>query len=124
MAKVLVIDDSSFQRKWIVKTVESLGHSTVQAGDGQEGLDLLEQENPDCITVDLTMPRMDGLEFLANLGDRSLTTPVIVITADVQDDTRRQCEELGARAFVNKPFEPSTLQEVLGELLPEGSASE
>ena len=65
MAKVLIIDDSSFQRKWIARAVEELGHTTVQAADGQEGLDMVDREQPDCITVDLNMPSMDGLETSA-----------------------------------------------------------
>ena len=115
MAKVLIIDDSSFQRKWIAKTVQALGHSTVEAGDGQEGLDTLERENPDCITVDLNMPNMDGLQFLANLADRENIAPVIVVTSDIQSETKQECENLGARAFVNKPFRPEQLREALSE---------
>ncbi len=117
MAKVLIIDDSSFQRKWIARAVEELGHTTVQAADGQEGLDMVDREQPDCITVDLNMPSMDGLQFLAHMGPRTADVPVIVITADIQDDTRKQCQELGARGFVNKPFHPSVIQDLLSEYL-------
>ena len=117
MAKVLIIDDSSFQRKWIARAVEELGHTTVQASDGQEGLNLVDSERPDCITVDLNMPSMDGLQFLTNMGARTADVPVIVITADIQEDTRKQCTELGARAFVNKPFAPAVLQDLVSEYL-------
>jgi twitching motility two-component system response regulator PilH len=117
VAKVLVIDDSSFQRKWIAKSVQALGHSTVEAADGQEGLDSLDREQPDCITVDLNMPNMDGLEFLTNLSGRPNVPAVIVVTADVQEETKNQCRELGARGFLNKPFRPSQLQELLAECL-------
>jgi len=113
VAKVLIIDDSGFQRKWIAKAVEALGHDTVEAADGQQGLELVEREKPDCITVDLNMPNMDGLQFLANMEGRNQSAPVIVVTADIQADTKTQCEELGARAFVNKPFKPDELQNAL-----------
>ena len=122
MAKVLIIDDSSFQRKWIARTVQALGHTTVEAGDGQEGLDALDRESPDCITVDLNMPKMNGLEFLTNMVGRSGQAPVIVVTADIQEQTRAQCQELGARAFVNKPFKAEDLQGALEKCLNSADA--
>lgn len=117
MAKVLVIDDSSFQRKWIVKAVQQLGHDAVEASDGQEGLNMLTSEKPDCVTVDLNMPTMNGLQFLANTSDINSDVPVIVITADIQDATRKQCQRLGARAFLNKPFRPDDIQKILKQFL-------
>ncbi len=117
MAKVLIIDDSSFQRKWIAKTIQALGHATVEAVDGQKGLEAVVLEQPDCITVDLNMPNMDGLQFLTHLENSDQTTPVIVVTSDIQDETKAQCLSLGARGFVNKPFQPSQLQEVLADCL-------
>ncbi len=113
MAKVLVIDDSSFQRKWIVRTVQALGHHAVEATNGREGLEMIDAEKPECITVDLNMPEMTGLEFLEEVKTRNLTTPVIVVTADIQSATRQRCEELGAVAFLNKPFRPSELETVM-----------
>lgn len=117
MAKILVIDDSGFQRKWIVKAVERLGHSTVEAADGAEGLNKLDSEKPDCVTVDLNMPNMNGLQFLANTTDRPQRVPIIVVTADIQEVTKKECEQLGACAFVNKPFRPEELQAVINQCL-------
>jgi twitching motility two-component system response regulator PilH len=117
VAKILIIDDSSFQRKWIAKTVQSLGHTTVEAIDGQKGLEAVASEQPDCITVDLNMPTMDGLQFLTHLEGSDHTPPVIVLTSDIQQETREQCLRLGARALINKPFQPSQLQEVLADCL-------
>ena len=121
MAKVLIVDDSSFQRKWIAKAVMELGHSIVEAVDGRDGLDVLERENPDCVTVDLNMPNMDGLEFLSNLIGREKSPPVIVVTANIQNKTKEQCEQLGARAFLNKPFKNEDIQEALAKCLNENT---
>ncbi len=110
MAKVLVIDDSSFQRKWIVRAVLAMGHLAVEASNGKEGLEKLQCEQPHCITIDLNMPEMNGLEFLAEMNNRKLSIPTIVITADIQEATRKECLELGAAAFLNKPFKPDQLQ--------------
>lgn len=117
MAKILIIDDSSFQRKWIARAVESLGHSFVEAADGQEGLEKVSSEHPDCITVDLNMPTMDGIQFLTQLDGANGKAPVIVLTADIQDETRKQCSDLGAVGFLNKPFSPEIFQALLTRCL-------
>lgn len=117
MAKVLVIDDSGFQRRWITRALTALGHETVEAGNGLEGLKVAGSERPDCITVDLNMPEMDGIAFLGNLKEGENPIPVIVITANIQDDTRKLCADLGAAAFLNKPFKPDELVQALTECL-------
>ena len=110
MATVLVIDDSTFQRKWLTKAFENLGHQVVTANNGREGLEKLDSSRPDMITVDLNMPEMDGFQFLANLQDLELAIPTIVITSDCQTETEKQCRDLGAVAFLNKPFKPRELE--------------
>jgi twitching motility two-component system response regulator PilH len=103
MAKVLLIDDSMFMRMQVAKILKSGGHQVAQVADPREGLTLAERVHPDCIVLDLLMPDLDGLGFLAALRERGLTTPVIVHTADIQDITREKCLALGAKAFLNKP---------------------
>lgn len=117
MAKILIIDDSSFQRKWIARAVESMGHTFVEAADGLEGLEKVSSEHPDCITVDLNMPTMDGIQFLSQLDGANGDAPVIVLTADIQEETRKQCRDLGATGFLNKPFSPETFQALLSKCL-------
>lgn len=117
MATVLVIDDSDFQRKWIDKTLKNLSHNTLEAGNGKAGLKLMETENPDCIIVDLNMPEMNGIEFLEHINDCKISIPVIVLTADIQEETRKECEELGAAAFLKKPFKPDELEKVLADCI-------
>jgi twitching motility two-component system response regulator PilH len=56
------------------------------------------------------MPEMDGIQFLASLKNRSSSPPVIVITADIQEESKKQCMVLGAKAFINKPFKNSDLE--------------
>lgn len=114
MARILVIDDSGFQRKWIVKSLEVIGFETIEAENGAIGLETLDREKPDAVTMDINMPEMDGIQFLTALNVRGgEIPPVIVITADIQAETKKQCEELGAKAFINKPFEVDDLREAL-----------
>jgi len=108
-----VIDDSSFQRKWISKHIADLGHVTVEAADGKQGIDMVSSEHPDCITVDLNMPVMDGIAFLKDMKEKNVATPIIVVTADIQAATKKQCSLLGATAFVNKPCEKADLNDAI-----------
>ena len=117
MAKVLVVDDSSFQRKWIIRALKELGLEAIEAENGKEGLNKLKSEKPACITVDLNMPEMNGIEFLKNMKDQNKSIPVIVITADIQSDTKKECQDLGASAFLNKPFKNHQLHKLVNQCL-------
>jgi len=116
METVLVIDDSSFQRKWLSQTISKLGYNVVQAANGQEGLEAVKEHQPNLITVDLNMPVMDGLQFLANLQPKEANIPTIVVTSDIQPETERQCLALGACALLNKPFDAVDLQRVIDDI--------
>lgn len=125
MATILVIDDSGFQRNWILKTLIKLGHNTIEAVNGREGLEKVKSdEKPDCITVDLNMPEMDGYEFLEKLSFSNIKIPIVVITADIQEETKKECLELGAAAFLNKPFQADELKEAIQLCLNAGKDGE
>ena len=113
MTTVLIIDDSSFQRKWLSQSLQNLGFEVVQAENGRQGLEMVAQKTPCFITVDLNMPVMDGLQFLAKLKSEDRTIPAIVVTSDIQAETERQCKELGAVAFLNKPFKLDELKDII-----------
>ena len=113
METVLVIDDSSFQRKWLAQAISRLGFNVIQAANGREGLDKIADEKPSFITVDLNMPVMDGLQFLANLQPEDKDIPTIVVTSDIQTETARRCKELGAFALLNKPFDSVDLEKLI-----------
>ena len=117
MSKVLVIDDSNFQRKNICKMLNDLGYETVIAENGQAGLDTAAATSPDCIITDLLMPVMDGMDFLESFREKNTTTPVIVLTADIQGETRKKCVALGATAFICKPVRSEELAATLGKVI-------
>lgn len=106
MAKLLIIDDSLFQRRTIRKILAVGGHDMQEATNGREGLNMLAEFAPDCVILDILMPDMDGLTFLKTLQKRGIKTPVIVLTADIQETTRRECLELGAASIIYKPVSP------------------
>lgn len=117
MAKILVVDDSSFARMRVCHMLQEGGHETVEAADGREGLAMAQQEQPDCILTDLLMPEMDGVGLLAALKELGFKLPIIVLTADIQESKRKQCEELGAAGFLSKPPQSKVLLALIGKVL-------
>src|SRR5262245_15452955 len=102
--RVVVIDDSAFNRQTITAMLESSPGIEVvgRAADGEEGLRQVFQLNPDVITLDLEMPKMDGFAFLRILMSRR-ATPVIVISGYATKENVFKALELGALDFVAKP---------------------
>jgi two-component system response regulator (stage 0 sporulation protein F) len=106
---ILVVDDSSTARLHICSILESMGYVTRQAPNGKAALELITEEKPDMIVLDLLMPEMDGTATLKVLKASKLAIPVIIISADIQEDVKEECFNLGASAFINKPFKPQVL---------------
>lgn len=104
MAKILVIDDSGYQRSVIRQLLESDKHEVIEAPDGIEGLAAAKRERPALILTDIVMPKMQGMEFLQKMKDENVGIPVVVVTADIQESTLKQCQNLGAVGLVNKPL--------------------
>ena len=102
--KLLVVDDSPFNRRFIADGFSGVPevHVVARAADGQEALDLTFLHRPDVITLDLEMPRMDGFTFLRILMAR-LPTPVIIVSSYSQRENVFKALELGAVDFVTKP---------------------
>lgn len=117
MSKILVADDSSFQRKILGDLIEEIGHEVVAVDSGQALLDALEEQDFDCICLDLLMPEMTGIEVLVELQKKGNTIPVIVISADIQVKKREQCLSLGAKAFINKYIDKDELEEQFSKYL-------
>jgi two-component system chemotaxis response regulator CheB len=104
LIRVLVIDDSAFNRRVIADILEESGRARVVgvARDGDEGIKKVFDTRPDLITLDLEMPRMDGFTFLRIIM-KSLPTPVIVISSRHEDKNVFKALELGAVDFLAKP---------------------
>lgn len=123
MPTALVIDDTKFSRGRVVTALKSLSLDIVEAEDGVAGLEQFERRDPDVVITDLLMPRMNGLEFLAELRSRGHQTPVIVVSADIQESSRAACQALGIHAFINKPFTPPALCAAVDAALANASAT-
>jgi two-component system chemotaxis response regulator CheY len=82
--KVLTVDDSRTIRNMLLVTLNNAGFDIVQAEDGVEGLEVLEESNPDVIVTDINMPRLDGFGFIEGVrqNDRYRAIPILVLTTE------------------------------------------
>lgn len=116
--KVLVIDDSPFVFKAVSKALEGTEWEVIgNALDGQLGIDKYIELRPDVITLDVTMPVMDGLETAKKLFEINPKVRIIMLSAMGDETLLNQAKEIGIRHFLTKPFQPPVLQEKLSEII-------
>ena len=113
--KVLIIDDAIHIRRLIARMLEHANFSTLEASNGLQGLQILRAQKPDVVTCDISMPVMDGYEFLveAKKDPEVRDIPVIVITAIGQQEESSKATAMGADACLTKPFSSSHLLEII-----------
>lgn len=115
--KVLVIDDSPFVFKAVSKALEGTDYEVVgNALDGQLGIDKYIETRADVITLDVTMPIMDGLETAKKLFEINPNARVIMLSAMGDETLLNQARQIGIKYFLTKPFRPETLQAKLSEV--------
>lgn len=100
---ILVVDDEARLRDMLRVYLEQEGYRVVEAGHGREALYVARIEKPDLIILDLMMPEINGMEFMRAFS-REATTPIIMLTAKVEDHDTILGLELGADDYVTKPF--------------------
>ena len=119
---ILVVDDEPEIVKLVRAYLEEAGYRVMTARNGREALLVTRHEKPDLIILDLTMPEMDGLEFTRRLRQEK-NTPIIMLTARVEETDRIIGLEMGADDYVTKPFSPreivSRVRAVLRRVQPE-----
>jgi len=117
MSRILIVDDSLFQRRVVSAPLKAQGFEIFEAVNGKEGLEKILEVKPDLILLDILMPEKNGIEVLKELKKAQNTIPVIMLTSDVQESTRDECLSLGAQAFVNKPVKAEELLPIITSLL-------
>jgi two-component system alkaline phosphatase synthesis response regulator PhoP len=110
-ARILVIDDDPDVRTLCRLNLGWAGHEVLEAGGGQEALDMVAADLPDALVLDIMMPAVDGLDVLRKVRSDPATRelPVVVISARVGVEDQVRGLETGADAYVTKPFSPETL---------------
>ncbi|MDF2733408.1 MAG: response regulator [Chloroflexota bacterium] len=113
--RVLVVDDTPFNRRLLIRLLADIGHSTVEAADGREALTMLRDDRAepvDVVLLDIVMPVMDGYETLATLkaDDALRDLPVIVISGVDELDSVVRCIQMGAADYLPKTVAPEILR--------------
>ncbi|OIJ90656.1 response regulator [Streptomyces monashensis] len=119
--RVLVVDDNKVIRQLIRVNLELEGLEVVTAADGAECLDVVHQVRPDVVTLDVVMPRLDGLRTAARLraDPRTHRLPLAIISACTQYEVESGLD-VGVDAFLAKPFEPADLVRLVKQLIQRG----
>ncbi len=116
MTKIFIVDDSSFARNHLRRTLEGAGFEVGQADSGESALSLAPTFQPDIVTLDLLMPGMSGKETLVALKKICPTAQYIIVTADIQEATQKELMDLGASAFLNKPVQGAVLLQTISQV--------
>lgn len=115
--KVLVVDDTAFMRIMMRTILEELGYEVIaEAKNGKEAVDEYTKRRPDIVTMDITMPEMDGVEALREIRRLDPKAKVIMCSAMGQRDMVLDAISFGARDFVVKPFQKDRIQEAVSKM--------
>ncbi len=118
MANILIVDDSKTSRKILRGILEEAGHTIVGEGvNGEDGFLKYKELKPDLVTLDITMPKMDGIEALQIIRKADENARVIMITALGQKEKMIQAVKFGAAEFITKPFEDDEVVKAVDKAL-------
>ncbi|WP_442505460.1 response regulator [Novipirellula sp. SH528] len=110
--RLLVVDDALFMRKCIREIAEAAGWEIAgEAEDGEQALVMYQQINPDLVTLDIVMPKLDGVSTLKKLIQQDPRARVVMISAVNQKPKLIECIKAGAMDFIVKPFDKARLLE-------------
>lgn len=118
MANILIVDDSRTSRKILRRILEDKGYTIVgEAVNGEEGYLKYQELHPDLVTLDITMPKMDGLEALRLIRKYDENAKAVMITAAGQKEKMLLAIKSGAADFIAKPYEGSDVVKVIEKCL-------
>lgn len=117
MAKVLVVDDAGFVRRWCQRTLADNGHEVLEAANGAEAVQAFQDGKPDAVFLDVTMPVMDGLTALKEIRKLDPDARIAMLTAEGQLNIVLEARKYGARDFIIKPCEAPRLLASLQRIL-------
>lgn len=118
MAKILIVDDSRTSRKILRNILEENGHEIIgEAVNGLTGIEKCKELKPDLVTMDITMPQMDGIEALRQIMEYDKELKVVMATAAGQKEKMLQAIKIGAVEYISKPFEPEKVIKTINSIL-------
>ena len=118
MKRVLIVDDAAFMRMSIRKMLEENGFEIVgEANNGIKALELYKKENPDVVTMDITMPDMDGIEAVKEIKSFDPNAKIVMCSAMGQQSMVMDAIRAGARDFIVKPFQADRVLEAINKVI-------
>ena len=115
---IMVVDDSHISVKKLSKVVEELGHNVVQvARTGKEAVEEYDRVNPDLVTMDITMPDMNGIEATRQIRSKYKDALILMVTSHGQEQMVMDAIEAGAKGYILKPFEKNKLAEAIEKMI-------
>ncbi len=118
MARILVVDDAAFMRMMIKDILTKNGYEVVgEAADGQQAVQQYQELKPDLVTLDITMPEMDGITALKKIREIDPTAKVIMCSAMGQQAMVIDAIQAGAKDFIVKPFQADRVLEAIKKVL-------
>lgn len=119
MAKILVVDDSTYARRVHRGFLEAGGHEVLEASSGLAALESFGLEHPDLVLLDLSMEDVAGVDVLRQMKEMNAGARVVVVSADVQRTTSDRVKEAGASRFLGKPVRREDLLATVDSVLSE-----
>jgi two-component system chemotaxis response regulator CheY len=118
MAKILITDDAAFMRMMLADILKKAGHEVIgEAANGLEAIDKYQKLTPDLVTMDITMPEMDGIEALKKIKEIAPQAKVIMCSAMGQQGMVLQAIQAGAKDFIVKPFQADRVLESINKVI-------
>ena len=118
MAKILVADDSRTSRRMLLDIIRTIGFDEIiEATDGNDAVAKFDMHQPEIVTLDITMPGMDGIEVLKAIKEKNPSVTVVMITAAAQSTKIMEAIKIGAEEFIAKPYEAAQVESALKRLM-------
>ena len=118
MAKIMLVDDAAFMRMMVKKALTDSGYDNiVETQDGAEAVKKYEEESPDMVIMDITMPNMDGLQALKAIRGNHPDAKIVMCTAMGQESMVVDAIKSGAKDFIVKPFNQERIVETVKTIL-------
>lgn len=117
--RILIVDDEPDVASLLTLLLKSQGYEVVSAGDGQEALEKARTGHPDLLLLDIMLPKLDGYKVarMLKFDENFRHIPIIMLTAKIQEKDKNMGMEMGADAYISKPFNTPALLELIKDTL-------
>lgn len=118
MARVLIVDDATFMRMMVKDILEKNGYEVIgEANNGIKAVEIYKAENPDIVTMDITMPEMDGIEAVKQIKAFDPSAKIVMCSAMGQQSMVMDAIKAGTKDFIVKPFQADRVLEAIKKVL-------